>query len=148
MLERDFLMRQINEAARHLARAIKARYEGQSHLAEERLAECYATLGATELSRMNHLDTMNLSKLLESAERRLAVAQALHFEGELALEKKDFSVASRCMRRSLELYLEIHLEGSLTIPVEPLRALKHWIPENSVAPRYQAAWRELTPELN
>jgi hypothetical protein len=121
MLQRDLILRLVQDMARLLARALGLRKQGLTELAVQEVEAGSASLFGLDLGVVAAVDAGNVARQLVEPARIAALARLVAVRGHLADDAGD-PAAALWRRRAVELWLEAAAAGE-TLDEEALRAV-------------------------
>jgi hypothetical protein len=141
MVERDYILRMIQQLAQALASILGLKRAGKL---DEALAAVRSTadgIFGPLLRTVDALDAQSAGRLLGSREKLAAYAALTAEEGSIHALKGDERRARESSRRALMLYLEAALRGSGLSAEDraAIEALRATVDETRLAPRYREA---------
>jgi hypothetical protein len=141
MVERDYILRMIQQLTQALARIFGLKRAGKL---DEALSVVRATadgIFGPLLRTLDALDAQSAARLLGSREKIAAYAVLTAEEGSIHAQKGDERSSRERSRRALTLYLEAALLGPAINAEEraAIEALRAKVDETRLAPRYREA---------
>jgi hypothetical protein len=145
MVERDYILRMIQQLAQALARVLGLKRAGKLDEALAAVRETADGIFGPLLRTVDALDAQSAASLLGSREKIDAYAALTEEEGSIHALKGDERRAGACFRRALTLYLEAAWKGPEISEKEraAIHALREKVDHTRLAPRYQKALAEL-----
>lgn len=121
MLQRDYLMRLVQQATEAMARAAGLRTEGKGLEARRTLDGALVDLLERHATLFAHLDAATAARMLADPDRVRMAAKIVAAQAELALEQDDTFASHALRARAVALYQHARLSGAR--PDEALDAL-------------------------
>jgi len=146
MIERDYIMRMIQQLVNALARIVHAREEEKYDEAHQTVEETLGELFGLKPAFIDTMSAESLTLLLGDKEKVKILARLLLEEGEVFEAQGDAAGAARKHQKSLELYLEAVDPGD-NIDAETgqtIKSLLNKIEFYHLPEKYRAMVRKLT----
>ncbi|MFO0584794.1 MAG: hypothetical protein U0229_21180 [Anaeromyxobacter sp.] len=121
MLERDLILKMVQDLARVLARALGLRKQGMTEQAVQEVETAASSLIGLDLKVVAALDAGVIAKQLVASEKIDAIAQVVWARADLAHDQGDLGEAL-WRRKAVELWLEGAAAGA-TLSDDALRAI-------------------------
>lgn len=106
MIERDYIMRLVQQLAAVAARILRLRELEKYDQAQQELEQAYGELLGLNHELLLSLDAATAARLLAHEEKIKIAAKLMHEEGALLEHQGRFDLAHTRRQRALELYLE------------------------------------------
>lgn len=139
MIERDYIMRLVQQLAAVMRRILRLQEQEKYDQAQQEVEEAYGELLGLEHELLISLAPATAAPLLGEAGKIKIAARLLQAEAELAGRRGDAESAHRLRSRALELYLEA-LAVAEQVEEEDCATLRLWSAETEqavLADRYQ-----------
>lgn len=112
MLQRDYLMRLVQQATEAMARAAGQRKEGRTLEARRTLDGALVDLLERHATLFAHLDAPTAARMLAAPDRVRMAARIVAHQAEIADEEGDSFEAHRLQARAIALYREAKQAGA------------------------------------
>lgn len=145
MIERDYIMRMMQQLANALARIMRAREQEKYDEAQDAIDEAYGELFGLNETLVGVMSAESLAQLLGDSEKIKALARLLKEEGELCELQDDPTQAAIKYKKSLELYLEaVSSQTKIDLESESMiKSLLDKIDFELLPKKYQAILKKL-----
>lgn len=139
MMERDYILRMIQQLAQALGRILGLKRAGKLEEAEKALRETADGIFGPMLRTLDAIDAQSAASLLGNREKIEAYAALTAEEASIHALKGNARRASAGERRALQLYLEAVILGPETSEETgaAIAALRGKVDESRLAPRYR-----------
>ena len=124
MIERDYLMRMMQQLANVLARIMRAREQEKYDEAQDAIDGAYGELFGLNATLLDVMSAESLAQLLGDREKTKSLARLFKEEAELRELQDDPTQATIKYKKSLELYLEAG-SAQTKIDLESESIMKH-----------------------
>ncbi len=146
MVERDYLMRLVQQLAAALTRIFKLKEQEQFDLALVETDKAFTELLGMSRDVLVAFDSTTLAQLLGQHERVKTAAALFQAEGEIQQQCDNAEQARASLQRALELYCEAALlqtnhDQECVAAIQTLAAL---LPREGIAPKYAALISQMT----
>jgi len=141
MIERDYLMRMVQQLAAVVARSFKLKEQEQYDQAEQEIEKAFGELLGMDAHLVNLFDPATLAQLVGDTEKVKVLSTLVFEQGELHRLQGEDEQAQKEYLRALELLLEVRLQrgtGSIA-DLQQVQALLQRIDVNQVSERYRSA---------
>jgi len=140
MIERDYLMRLIQQLNTVLARIMRAKQQEKYDEAQETIKEAHGELFGLDSALVGMMSAESLAQLLGDGEKIKAMARLFKEEGDLFELQEDGRQAGGKYQRSLELYLEVMNASSIQDgeSIEVMRVLVEKVGIDNLSERYRS----------
>lgn len=139
MIERDYLMRLVQQLAAVMRRILRLQEQEKYDQAQQEVEEAYGELLGLERELLISLAPATAAPLLGEAGKIRIAARLLQADAELAGRRRDPEAAYSLRSRALELYLEA-LAVAEQVEEEDYATLRRWsaeVEQAALADRYQ-----------
>ncbi len=145
MIERDYLMRMVQQLAAVITRVFNLKKQEKYDEARETIREAYGELFGLNRTLLEALNAESLAQLIRDQEKLKAIARLFQEEASLYLLQGDETLAKSKHRRAFELYLEASSSNGSRDPeiMEAIRALAAQIDLGDLTERYAVILKKM-----